>query len=121
MSVKKDDCAAVSEPLSSPLESHPVMRGILADYVADLPMQATAMVTSLARKDFDTLRRLTHQLVGAGGSYGFPELSRVAASAEKAIVAKAAIESIACEVQSVIAVLRRVSGYDRVKELGAAA
>lgn len=44
-----------------------------------------ALVAAFERQDREALRRLAHSLSGAGGIFGFPEVSRRAAELEQAI------------------------------------
>ena len=39
--------------------------------------------TALARADFETVRVAAHGMKGAGGGYGFPEISRLGAAMEE--------------------------------------
>ena len=45
---------------------------------------AVAIRAAAAADDFETARSLGHQLKGAGGGYGFPELTRLGAEIEEA-------------------------------------
>ena len=44
--------------------------------------------TALAAKDFETIRRIGHDLKGAGEGFGFPELSAFGAALERAAIAR---------------------------------
>jgi len=64
---------------------------------------------------------VVHQLKGAGGGYGFPEITEAAATAEKCVKAQEVTEAIAAEVNSLIRLIRSVEGYvpSREKSRGA--
>jgi len=57
-----------------------------------------------------------HQLKGAGGGYGFPEITETAAAAEQRIRAADSIDAIALKVDSLIQTIRRVEGYNAAGE-----
>jgi len=60
---------------------------VLAEFVKGLPGQVEAMSCALAAGRHEELRRLAHRLKGAGGSYGYPQLTEVAQELEKAAIA----------------------------------
>ena len=88
----------------------------IAQFVARLPERVTSLETQLREGLFEELRRGVHQLKGAGGGYGFPEITTCAAAVEKTIKAEAAMEKIAAEVSQLADLIRTVQGYDRAKE-----
>ncbi len=60
-------------------------------YLASRQKELPLLRELLERSDFDTLRRLSHNMKGTGTSYGFPDISRLGAALEQA--AKAGNES----------------------------
>jgi len=54
--------------------------GFLDKRRKDIP----ALAAALAAREFDTIRRLGHNLKGTGAGYGFPELSEMGAALEEA-------------------------------------
>jgi CheY-like chemotaxis protein len=60
-------------------------------YLASRQKELPLLRELLDRSDFDTLRRLSHNMKGTGTSYGFPDISRLGAALEQA--AKAGNES----------------------------
>lgn len=46
------------------------------------------IMTALAGKDYDQIKRLGHNIKGSGGSYGFDEVSRIGQDLEKAALAQ---------------------------------
>jgi len=57
-----------------------------------------------------------HQMKGAGGGYGFGQITTLAAKAEQAVKSGEAIERIASEVENLVALVRRVRGYEPSNE-----
>lgn len=87
----------VRNPLSDPLSPTPSrvlnsqllqeegdLRDIIEEFIDGLPKQLDALRQAYARLDWDAMRGLAHRLKGAGGSYGYPELSEVGAAMETA-------------------------------------
>lgn len=74
--------------------AHYVVRSAFADdpdfteliefFVGALPERHQALQQALAREDYDELRVMAHQLKGAGGGYGFDDLSCLASQLEEA-------------------------------------
>jgi PAS domain S-box-containing protein len=68
----------------SQFESDPCMMSILDEFVAQLPHNIREMRQASANGLFDELRRSAHQLKGAGGGYGYPQLTELGAELERA-------------------------------------
>lgn len=56
---------------------------VLAEFLRSLGQRVDEFERALRCGDRDTLRRLAHQLKGAGGGYGYPGLSEHAADLER--------------------------------------
>jgi HPt (histidine-containing phosphotransfer) domain-containing protein len=63
----------------------PDMFEIVAEFVAGLDKRAAELAAAHERNAWGELKTLAHQLKGAGGSYGYPELSTLAATMERSI------------------------------------
>ncbi len=72
------------QTIQSKFDDDPALAEVIDQFVAGLPGQAKQMRSALANGCFQELRRLGHQLSGAGGSYGYPALSDVGARLEDA-------------------------------------
>jgi HPt (histidine-containing phosphotransfer) domain-containing protein len=66
------------------------------------PERSAAILRASQASDMGTLKRLAHQLKGAGGSYGFPGITEAAAAVEQALehgldepVLRARVEALA--------------------------
>jgi HPt (histidine-containing phosphotransfer) domain-containing protein len=55
---------------------------LVAAFVGNLPRRMAALRTAQCRSDWREVATLAHQMVGAAGSYGFPELGKVARDIE---------------------------------------
>lgn len=65
------------------LAEDPDLRDIVEEFVAGLDERLSEMRDAHAKLDFAALRTLAHRLKGAGGSYGYPDLSKIAAAMEE--------------------------------------
>lgn len=63
----------------------PDFRELLEEFVGEIPDRIALIENAMASADIATLRRLSHQLKGACGGYGFPTLTNDAAVIESAI------------------------------------
>lgn len=73
------------EPVVSRLASDPEMYELIGLFVAELPRRVGAMQELFARSDWAQLRRAAHQLKGASGGYGFPDVGEVAGRVEQTL------------------------------------
>lgn len=70
------------DPIRSSYEDDPDMLEIVREFADELPERREAMQASLASGDLEGLCTLAHQLKGAGGGYGFPQITEAAAELE---------------------------------------
>ncbi len=86
-------------PLFSRYERDPALAALVGRFVTALPARVDelrALAGAARDADREPLERLLHQLKGAAGSYGFPELSEIAAAVERALHAGASpLEALA--------------------------
>ena len=68
--------------VSQLVEADPEMIDIVEQFVGELPDRLAALREALRDRDWDRLVVLAHQLKGAGGSYGYPEISEAARQLE---------------------------------------
>lgn len=59
---------------------------IVGMFVDELPKRVEALLEHLDKGDWESLRRVAHQIKGAAGSYGFDPVSPVAGKVENAII-----------------------------------
>jgi HPt (histidine-containing phosphotransfer) domain-containing protein len=72
--------------LRSLYEDDPDMLEIVREFAAQLPERARVLERRFEAGDLEGLRTLAHQLKGAGGGYGFPQLTDAAGELERALV-----------------------------------
>ena len=68
----------------SPLAGDPELRELIEQFVAELPERLARMRSAACADNLPEVGRLAHQLKGAGGSYGFPQISAAARELERA-------------------------------------
>lgn len=68
----------------SEFASDPEYRELLEMFAEALPERRRCLANSFQSGNFEELRILAHQLKGAGGGFGFPELTTRAAELETA-------------------------------------
>ena len=97
------------------------VRGLLARFVEDLPGRVHEMQCLLDRGDLESLRGSLHRLRGTGGLFGLMPLTDCAGRAEDAIRGASPLEQVSAEVRGLIALIRRVEGYQPAREQAAGA
>jgi signal transduction histidine kinase len=106
--------AAVGAALRSTRAGDPTLEKILPRFIERLPARVEELETLLDQGDLEGLRRAVHQIKGAAGGYGFPDLTTAAGDAETQLRAHAALDRIAVEVRELVETIRRVEGYPRL-------
>ena len=74
-------------PVYSTLGSDPDLGELVEMFVDEMPQRVEKLTELLEDAEWDKLRRGAHQLKGAAGSYGFLEISPLAATLEDKILA----------------------------------
>ena len=97
------------------MTKYPGMLTIITEFVDGLPDEVRRMTDFLEHNDMASLRRIVHQLRGAGGGYGFDPITEPAIRAEGSIDASGSLESLTAEIDALIGVVRRIEGYDEKK------
>ena len=92
------------------------MREVIEEFVARLPIQVAGIRRMLDEKNLEELRRAVHQMKGAGGGYGFAQITTYAARAEQVVKDGGSLEKIAGQVEELVQLVRRVRGYDAKNE-----
>jgi HPt (histidine-containing phosphotransfer) domain-containing protein len=84
MTMLISDAPSSTECYFSPLADEPDLAELVSMFVSDLPDRVAELRRYAGYEDWSEVRRLAHQLKGAGGSYGFPHLSRACEHVETA-------------------------------------
>ena len=75
---------AETEPVRSEFAADPDFRELLEEFAAAMPVRRDGLLDAHRRNAYDLLRTRAHQLKGAGGGFGFPRLSELAAALAQA-------------------------------------
>ena len=70
--------------LYSSLADDPDLGELVEMYVDEMPERIESLRSLLAAEDWNELSRFAHQIKGAGGSYGFEQLTPLAFTLEQA-------------------------------------
>jgi len=73
------------KPVHSSFATDPEMIEIVREFALELPGRADHLEKLVSAGALDELRVMAHQLKGAGGGYGFEEITQLAAAVERAI------------------------------------
>ena len=98
-----------SAPVYSVLAADPDLQEIVRLFVDEMPERTAVLEKHFISGNWTELARTAHQLKGAAGSYGFTELSLVAATLESSIKSDADREAIAVATESLITHCRRMT------------
>ena len=102
--------------LRSTLENEPSLQKLLIKFVSRLPERVAAFQSLLDDENLENLRQAVHQLKGAAGGYGFPQVTELAAKAEHTIRNGDPVAAVRAEIDTLIEVVRSIDGYDRARE-----
>ena len=72
-------------PITSEFADDPDMAILIAEFVASLPGRAHAILDRINQGAIEQARTMAHQLKGAGGGYGFPQVTDAARAVDLAI------------------------------------
>lgn len=96
------------DPIRSQYEDDPDMLELVQEFAAELPDRIRSLEDTLEGGELAELQRLAHQLKGAGGGYGFPRITEVAAALEEALKAQAGTAVVTDRTRALCDTLRAV-------------
>lgn len=76
--------AIAGMPIYSAFREDPDFQELLVDFVQSARERTVTLSEAYEQRSVESLRTQAHQLKGAGGGYGFDDLSRIAADLEQA-------------------------------------
>jgi HPt (histidine-containing phosphotransfer) domain-containing protein len=89
--------------IHSEFADDPEFRELLEEFAAAMPVRREGLLEAHRTAAYALLRQRAHQLKGAGGGFGFPQLSELAAELEQACKAD--------DPARIAEMLERVVGY----------
>jgi PAS domain S-box-containing protein len=106
------ETAPDSEPvIRSTFAGEPALSAVIAGFVGRLTDAALELRALTDAGHAADLGRAAHKLRGAGGSYGFPQMSVAAAALEDHLSADGTVDAVAAEVRDLIAIIHRTEGF----------
>ncbi|UCD74143.1 MAG: Hpt domain-containing protein [Phycisphaerales bacterium] len=101
------------EPLKSEFAGDADMMELVEFFVSDLREKIEAIIEAWKAGDGQRLRRLAHQLKGAGGGYGFPTITEAAGDLEHHLMDdEAGLSALGEKVEALILLCRRASAEE---------
>lgn len=101
---------ASTDYLYSSLADDPDFEELLLLFVEEMPARLALLEQAFDASDWDMLRRLAHQLKGAGGSYGFDVVTQSAQRLEQSLLKSHPAAEIEAELGELIDLCRRLRG-----------
>lgn len=109
--------AAAEEPsggeasgsIVSTLAGHPTLSALVRGFVERLPKRLEELRAAFESSDLEVLENLAHGLRGAGGTYGFRQLTEAAEELERRVREKAARSELEAALARLADVCDRVS------------
>jgi hypothetical protein len=98
--------------IRSGLIHYPGMKEIIVEFVDGLPEEVRKMIACLESNDLAALKRIVHQLRGASGGYGFDQITEPATVVEEEIKSSKNLEIIRRDVETLIALIRNIEGFE---------
>ena len=77
-------------------------------FLSELPSRVDTIIAAFSNDDFAELARVAHQLKGAGGSYGFPQITELARALEER-ADSADVDAVRQSIDDLIAICNRTS------------
>ena len=102
-------------PIHSTLRDFPGLNSVIDQYIEGLPAEVARLQALVDGANSDSLKRLLHQIKGSGGGYGFDPITDAARNAEEAFENAAESSAVGERIDQLIAVIRRVEGFDSVR------
>ncbi len=92
----------------SSLGTDPDFGELVEMFVDEMPYRVSVLRQAFDGGDMEALRRAAHQIRGAAGSYGFDQLTPVAAAVEDAVAHHGVEEEICRTLESLLSICRQV-------------
>ena len=92
----------------SALACEPGLADLVALFVSELPARLEQISAAALAGDFETVGRIAHQLKGAGGSHGFPQMGPPALRLEQAARELKSPEAVTAALEELAAVCQRL-------------
>ena len=84
LSLEQNTSTSEPEQLAVAMDIPQGLEKLARRYISTRLQELPVFENLLGRSEFDEIRRLSHNLKGTGTSYGFPDITRLAAAMERA-------------------------------------
>lgn len=101
------------QPLYSDLSTDPDMLELVEMFVGELPDRVAAIEQAVKQANLADLAKLSHQLKGAGGGYGFSSITEAAAVVEKQAKSQADISAVQESLGELISLCKRATSQPK--------
>ena len=95
-------------PLISRFADDPDMADLVEMFIEDLPERMSALSETFQQQQFADLQRIAHQIKGAGGGYGYPELTEAASDLETQLKNKNELDEVEDAFNELLTLCKRV-------------
>lgn len=99
---------SIADPVYSEFAHEPDFRELLETFASAVPERRQGLRDASLAQDWETLRTRAHQLKGAGGGFGFPVVTELAAELEQACKAGQS-DRITATLEALLAYLGRIA------------
>lgn len=102
-------------PILSEFATDPDMADLVELFVSEMPARIESLSKAWESRDYESLKRLAHQLKGASAGYGFPTIGAAAGVVEERLLGVGSTgfgeqaEAIAAQVRELSEMCKRVS------------
>ena len=100
--------ATEQTPVYSDFGGDPDLGELVEMYVSEIPDRIATLESAFASGDMESLRRAAHQMKGAGGSYGFNQITPPAAALEGSVKNDEPEEKIEQLLQDLVGLCKRL-------------
>ena len=97
------------QPLYSDLSTDPDMLELVEMFVSELPDRVAAIEQAVQQSNLADLAKLSHQLKGAGGGYGFSSITEAAAVVEKQAKSETDINAVRASLSELLSLCNRAT------------
>jgi len=110
MGVERTSSTGAVVPLRSMLADDPDMAELVSFFISEVGERINGLERAVAENDRKTLARLSHQLKGAAGGYGYPSITEAAAVVERSASDESvSLEDLANHVEALITLCSRAA------------
>ena len=100
-------------PLYSDLSTDPDMLELVEMFVSELPDRVAAIEQAVEQASLADLAKLSHQLKGAGGGYGFASITEAAAAVEQQAKSQTDISAVQESLNELLSLCHRATSQPK--------